>query len=397
MSGAISVLAFIVGLLFPGFVRHSFLAVSAASFFVGSYAIWKSQEDKIATLSTRPYDEAVKGFVAAQLNSLGPEHRDLLRYFAISGEVLIDKLQSDCGVAVEDDLNPVLNATAHTGLIIHEEKPISGKAGLHVFWRMAPQYLPITKDTLFPRTETTPQRWFRGFTIFPAEAPAGAIVSHWKGVLLLLGFVALAITAVIVVPRVQRNRDLADTLSWIDQTYNPHEGGDNLGQGHGWEIHYVRKGNVEEVTEKFKMTFTRLGGCNVAINSETLPQGIFSEVPSVSKYTLNLCDIDPSSIKMKTYDLHKDVFSCADPEEVKAYDLNCDNAEIEFYTRNGVASINEEAVKTFTKLTGTDHELRTKAKANKCWLIVDDVAYAHRLMIAVKHAVELCGGKPSRF
>jgi hypothetical protein len=28
-----------------------------------------------------------------------------------------------------------------------------------------------------------------------------------------------------------RHRDLAETLQWMDLTYNPHEGGDNLGQG----------------------------------------------------------------------------------------------------------------------------------------------------------------------
>ncbi len=170
-----------------------------------------------------------------------------------------------------------------------------------------------------------------------------------------------------------------------------------MGQGHGWEIHYVRKGQIEEVTEEFKMSFVRLGGCNIAINSETLPVGVFSEMPSIYKYTFNLGDIDPESIKVKTYDLHKDVFSCADPEQVKLYELSCDNAEIEFLTRNGLTAISEEGVKTFTKLTGSDHELRTASKSNKCWLVVDDVAYAQRLAKALKHAVELCGGKPSRF
>jgi hypothetical protein len=136
---------------------------------------------------------------------------------------------------------------------------------------------------------------------------------------------------------------------------------------------------------------------HIVINSETLPEGVYSETPSVHRYTLNLCDIDPNSIKIKTYDLHKDVFSCADPEQVKAYELNCDNAEIEFLTRNGITAINEEIVKTFRKLTGADHELKTASKTSKCWLIVDDVAYAQRLARALKHATELCGGRPSKF
>jgi len=54
-------------------------------------------------------------------------------------------------------------------------------------------------------------------------------------------------------------------------------------------------------------------------------------------------------------------------------------------------------VRTFTKLTGKDHELKTVSKTNKCWLIVDDVSYAERLAKALKHAVDLCGGKASKF
>ena len=79
------------------------------------------------------------------------------------------------------------------------------------------------------------------------------------------------------------------------------------------------------------------------------------------------------------------------------YELDCKNAEIEFLSRNGVTAISEERVKTFTKLTWTNHELRTSSKTNKCWLIVDDVNYAQRLAKALKHAVELCGGKTSKF
>lgn len=219
---------------------------------------------------------------------------------------------------------------------------------------------------------------------------------NWK-VVIALAVAFVSVASVMGFRSIQRSRDLAETLAWMDQTYNPHEGGDNLGQGYGWEIHYVRKGQIEEVTEEFKTTFTKLGKCNIAINSETLPRGIFIDVPSIHKYTINLCDIDPESITIKKYDLHKDVFSCADPEQVKLYELDCDNAEIEFRTRNGVTSIKEEDIRTFTKLTGADHESKTETMTNKCWLLANNVTYAERLAKAFKHAVELCGGKPSKF
>jgi hypothetical protein len=82
---------------------------------------------------------------------------------------------------------------------------------------------------------------------------------------------------------------------------------------------------------------------------------------------------------------------------MRRLELNCDNAEIELLARNGSTAFSEERVDTFTKLTGADHELKTASKTNKCWLIVNNVNYAQRLAKALKHAVELCGGKASKF
>ncbi len=71
---------------------------------------------------------------------------------------------------------------------------------------------------------------------------------------------------------IAKHRDLQETLLWMDQTYNPHEGGDNFGQGHGWEIHYLRKGNSEGGHSKIQAhTITHDGGCNIVIHSETVP------------------------------------------------------------------------------------------------------------------------------
>ncbi len=219
----------------------------------------------------------------------------------------------------------------------------------------------------------------------------------WKLLVLPLGVVFLGIVLFSTYRAIANRHDLQETLSWMTQTYNPHEGGDNFGQGHGWEIHYVRRDDVEEITEKFNTTFAHDGGCNIVTRDETFPVGAFSETPGVSTYKFNLRDIDPDSIQVNTYDTHKDVFSCADPEQVKLYELNCDNAEIVFLTRNGATAINVDSVTTFTKLTGSEHESRGVSKTNRGWLLVDDVPYAQRLAKALKHAVELCGGKRSRF
>ena len=82
---------------------------------------------------------------------------------------------------------------------------------------------------------------------------------------------------------------------------------------------------------------------------------------------------------------------------MEAKNLDCDSAELVFLTRNGATVINEETVETFTKLTGKDHELRDVSKTNKTLLLADDVRYAQRLVKALRHAVELCGGKRSKF
>jgi hypothetical protein len=44
-----------------------------------------------------------------------------------------------------------------------------------------------------------------------------------------------------------------------------------------------------------------------------------------------------------------------------------------------------------------DYEAQIHRQSSKGWFIVDDVAYAERFAKAHRHAVELCGGKASRF
>jgi hypothetical protein len=188
-----------------------------------------------------------------------------------------------------------------------------------------------------------------------------------------------------------KHRELQETLTWMDQTYNPHEGGES----HGWEIHYTWNGNTEEVSQKYNQTFTH-HGCRMVTRIETMAEGVYVDLPSVTTYTFNLRDIDPNSITVKTYDLHR-TYDCSDPEEVKLRELNCDSAEVFFATTNDAGAINKENVTTFTKLTGADHESRNAYKTGKSWFIVNDVPYAQRFAKAFKHTVELCGGKASKF
>jgi hypothetical protein len=89
-----------------------------------------------------------------------------------------------------------------------------------------------------------------------------------------------------------RHRDLQETLAWMERTYNPHEGGENFGLGHGTETHYIDRveERTTEVTEQFKQTLVLKGGCTVSLLYETVPIGVFKNLHSKGQYTINLCD-----------------------------------------------------------------------------------------------------------
>ena len=139
------------------------------------------------------------------------------------------------------------------------------------------------------------------------------------------------------------------------------------------------------------------GDCTIVLHHETKPIGLFKAIYGTGDYTLDLCDVDPDSIKLKTYDFHKDVFNCAEPEEVKSYELNCTSAEVEFHTRNEIPKIKDDSVTIYAELTGKNHEAQQHGYMSKGWFMVDDAAYAERFAKAFRHAIELCGGKSSKF
>jgi hypothetical protein len=213
-----------------------------------------------------------------------------------------------------------------------------------------------------------------------------------------VGLCAIGIITFFAVRKFQRDRDLAETLQWMDQTYNPHDGGENYGQGHGKQVHFLEdtQQQTETITEDFEENFS-YSKCYVSLHSTTLPVGIIKEMPSNTVYKFNLGVLDPDSMKLKTYDFHKDGFNCSDPEEVKTFNLDCREAELEISTRNGATSIDEETDTTFTNLTGADHESHSSSKKAMVWFDLDDLAYAERFEKALKHAIELCGGRASKF
>jgi hypothetical protein len=218
-----------------------------------------------------------------------------------------------------------------------------------------------------------------------------ASMRNWRRFGLWVGLIVVCVATIIIVCSVQRHRALAETLLWMDHTYNPHDGGHNFGRGHGSVVNSTDTGEIT-----IKMSLVRLGGCKIAIKE-------FWETNPTATYTLSLCDIDPVSIHITTFDAHNyvaDVRTCADPELVTLYHLNCDSAALGFITTDGARVITREEMRINVEdLRSHAREMRSEkrtSKTNEAVLLVDDVAYAQRLAEELKRAVELCGGKPSK-
>jgi hypothetical protein len=157
----------------------------------------------------------------------------------------------------------------------------------------------------------------------------------------------------------QRGPSLSDTLSWMAHTYNP--GSDGFG-GHGLTSSKcsVNCGGVgTEIS--FRETFN-YRGCHIStvtINSRKDDRGL--------QEAFSLSDIDPRSIRV----VGQSVLTGGQGVQVK------------FAARNAL-----EALSYSGNIIG---------KSNNSEFSVDDPAYAARFAKAFRHAVELCGGKPSTF
>jgi hypothetical protein len=182
-------------------------------------------------------------------------------------------------------------------------------------------------------------------------------------------------------------QSLAETLQWMDNTYNPHD----YSPGHGlWETYSADGKLFVSTRTRFtfdgcKMTFSTSGGWG-----SWLPEKYRSS--STSRYTFNLSDIDPTSIHTRAYDAQHEGVACDAFPRLRV----CDIAEITLETRNQFPLIDREYF-TYPKLKGEDHETHTIDKTYEAPIPLDDVKYAARFEKAFRHAVTLCGGRPSAF
>ena len=194
----------------------------------------------------------------------------------------------------------------------------------------------------------------------------------------------------------RQNRELSETLQWMDNTYNPHE---NWSTGHGqtgFYSHDTPGDSHESLVTGVNETFTH-NGCQmtVCVKQNPLASGQ-TEMYSNSVYDFSLGDIDPKSIKLHSYS-RLGGFVCDNPETVKILQMDCDHSRVQFNTHAEAPLIRVLIHTTFPQLQGKDHESRKTEKDNEAFFWIDNPEYANRFKDAFRRAVELCGGKPMSF
>ena len=244
----------------------------------------------------------------------------------------------------------------------------------------------------------------------------------------------LALTSLILgtASKKQEGPSLSETVAWIEQTYNPHEGG----RGHGHVSSYRQSPDP-----RGKPTYTESAetisakGCafTLRIDDDT-SASTSGKTQWVSTFSFNLTDVDSKSITVTASDSRLGT-SCSDAEVGKSGGSSCDQANIDFSIQNDapLVEVENRGVRpqlpddqldvvqhptlgrlAFPKTMPYDkrNELISAMERNKAetgspllsrqklhvaFFHVDDPEYSQRMAKAFRHAVELCGGKPSTF
>ncbi len=191
-----------------------------------------------------------------------------------------------------------------------------------------------------------------------------------------------------------KDRKLADDLEWMDNTYNPHEEV-SLSSGHGRAGWYIRGSNGEgERLSSGQIDYFKNDGCSFELHIDDDPAGSAnSELLNSLILRFSLRDIDPDSVKVKTYS-HYGGFSCENytPEQFETIPLNCDYAEMTAFSRNAKPLVQEDGHTIYRKLTGQQNETSTSHKGTEVFIGIDNPDYAKKFAGVFKDAVVRCGG-----
>jgi hypothetical protein len=172
---------------------------------------------------------------------------------------------------------------------------------------------------------------------------------------------------------------LSETLAWMDSTYNPHSNGGSW--GHGRREIYGSGKLLSNHIASFEYD-----GCSmiITVTEDPIDPIYNKDYPSIS-YKFNLGDIDPVSLRTIKSESWYGGIACN-----IGNDSACDLAEIDFQTHNQLPLIERDYPNSPPEFRGVTHTMEAD-------FILDDIPYSVRFARAFRHAVELCGGKPSTF
>jgi hypothetical protein len=194
----------------------------------------------------------------------------------------------------------------------------------------------------------------------------------------------------------KRNRELSDTLAWMDNTYNPSKGTSRDG-GHGEMVFYTKQFGKQILFFRRTESFTS-DGCQMTLQTKDDPSSEISQVSYIdSSVRFNLRDINPQSFKMSTYDPRYAGNSCEsfDPDTIAT--MHCSVAQLDFLTHSEAPLVDKRTHTIFPNTEGSGHETTEASKDRKAYFVFDDSEYASRFAKAFRHSIELCGGKPEPF
>ena len=191
-----------------------------------------------------------------------------------------------------------------------------------------------------------------------------------------------------------RGPSLAETLEWMEMTYDNHkkDGGDD---GHGtWNFrdknNKLWNGYYDSIT--FHDCIIRI------VEGENPDSSVHREVYSNSIISFDLKYVDLSSLKLSKYaNSGYSALECNDLPDGLGGSGPCNLAELNFNSTNNQPVFEEIETTTWQNLIGKEHESKTPRSLYKLSLIFDDQGYAARFERAFRHAVELCGGRAAPF
>jgi hypothetical protein len=170
MSGSLSVPFMILALYVPGWSKPLVWILAAMCLIVASYLVFRTLyvelaarisllEEEIRQLKIRPYDDAQRRLVMQKIGPLQADDRDLLRYLVQFGEREQTRIFDESGID-HNEFSKSFDRVAKSGLLVMEEKPKIGRAGIDNYWRINSNFVEVLRDQLFPRQEESPQRYF---------------------------------------------------------------------------------------------------------------------------------------------------------------------------------------------------------------------------------------------